>query len=375
MRRPLFETLSPVCPVCRLGAGDSAPLELGEVLAEDGEHVIEGVLRCTRQRCQSEFPITAGIPLILPSLRALVSTQLQQILSRDDLPETLESLIGDCCGPGSPFDSTRRQLSSYGWDHYADLDPAEPAGGPRPGAAVRLLERGLELAGLDRGTPGALPSQLPPGPVIDLGCAVGRTTFELAERTGRPALGVDLNFAMLRIAAGVLRRGVACYPRRRLGLVYDRRQLAAAMPAAGRVDFWACDAAALPFAGGTFAAAAALNVLDSAHSPAELLQSIAATVAAGGRVCLSCPYDWSPAATPVEAWLGGHSQRGPDRGAAEPVLRRLLTPGAHPASIEGLEVLAEEEAVPWRVRMHERSIVEYAAHLVVAKRVDAGPDP
>ena len=356
MRRRHFDTLRPVCPVCR-SAGDPAPLEIGEVLAQAGEHIVEGVLRCSRESCQSEFPIFDGIPLILPSLRAYVSINLQQILSRDDLPGLLESIVGDCCGPGTPFDSSRQQLSSYAWDHYADLDPEEPEGGRRPGSAVRLLDRALELAG-----------ELPAGPLVDLGCSVGRTTFELAQRTGRPVVGIDLNFAMLRLAAGVLRRGVARYPRRRLGLVYDRREIPAELDRSGRVDFWACDAAALPFADGTFAAVAALNLLDSANSPVEVLKSMASAVVAGGKVCLACPYDWTPAATPVESWIGGHSQRGPDQGAAEPVLRRLLTPGAHPASIEGLEVVAEEEGFPWRVRMHERSFVEYAVHLLVAER-------
>ncbi len=357
MRRRHFEILRPVCPVCRPDSGEPSPLEIGQVLAEESEHIVEGLLRCGRDTCQSEFPIFDGVPVIMPGLRVFVSTQLQQILGRDDLSEALESVIGDCCGPGTPFDSTRQQLSSYAWDHYADLDPDEPAGGPRPGSAVRVLERGLELAG-----------ELPDGPLIDLGCSVGRTAFALAERTGRTVLGVDVNFAMLRIATGVLRRGVARYPRRRIGLVYDRRELAADLPAADRVDFWACDAAALPFAPGTFAAAAALNLIDSAHAPTEVLESMAAALAAGGKGILACPYDWSSAATPVESWIGGHSQRGSDRGAAEPVLRKLLTSGAHPASIEGLKVMAEEEGVPWRVRMHERSVVEYAAHLVVAER-------
>ncbi len=365
MRRRHFELLCPVCPVCRLGPEGAAPLELGEELAEDGAHVVEGLLRCTRERCQSEFPILDGIPMILPGLRAFISTQLQQILDRDDLPEALASLVGDCCGPGTPFDSTRQQLSSYAWDHWADLDPEEPAGEPRPGAAVRILERGLELRS-------RLPEVPPEGPVLDLGCGAGRTSFALAAHAGRPVLGVDLHYALLRLAARVLRRGRVRYPRRRLGLVYDRREFAAEPAGAASVDFWACDAADLPFAEGTFAGAAALNLIDSVHSPAEVLKSIAAAVAPGGPVWLACPYDWSPATTPVEAWIGGHSQRGPTRGAAEPVLRRLLTPGAHPASVEGLEVLAEDEAVPWRVRMHERSTVEYAAHLVVARRSGGG---
>ncbi len=251
---------------------------------------------------------------------------------------------------------TRQHLSSYAWDHYGDLDPSE-AGRAGPASVVRLLERGLELA-----------DGISAGPILDVGCAVGRTSFALAERFDVPVLGVELNFAMLRLAAGVLASGVVRYPRRRVGLAYDRREFPVDLPRRENVDFWVCDATALPFAEGTFAAALSLNVVDCVTSPFDSLGSLARVLAPGGTALISSPYDWAPAATPVEAWLGGHSQRGPDEGASAAVLRRLLTPGAHPASIEGLELVAEEANVPWRVRMHERSTVEYETHLMVARK-------
>ena len=62
------------------------------------------------------------------------------------LSDYLESLIGDCCGPNSAFEQTRQQLSSYAWDHYGDLDPAEAGGEPRPGSMLRRLEASLKAA-------------------------------------------------------------------------------------------------------------------------------------------------------------------------------------------------------------------------------------
>jgi hypothetical protein len=91
-------------------------------------------------------------------------------------------------------------------------------------------------------------------------------------------------------------------------------------------------------------------------------------MAPGARAILATPYDWSPGATPIEGWIGGHSQRGPQGGDSANALRTLLTPGAHPASIEGLQLVAESDALPWVVRLHERSSVQYQTHLVVAER-------
>jgi len=359
VRRRHLAALRPLCPVCR-GAGRRSELELATVVREEGETVIEGVLRCPGGDCLREYPVLDGVPLIVAGIRDYVGSNLTSIYARGDLSETLESIVGDCCGPGSPFDATRQRLSSYGWDHYGDLDPAEPVPGPgpegvRPGSLVRLLERGLALAG-----------DLPAGPVIDVGCAVGRSTFELARRCQGPVLGIDLDFAMLRAASRVLRRGEVRYPRRRVGVVYDRRSFAVELPGAERVDFWACDAQVLPFASGTFAAAASLNLIDCVASPADAVASLAGVLAPGGKALVATPYDWSPGATPVEAWLGGHSQRGEEGGAGEPALRRLLGPGG--ADSPGLRTVAEEPALPWRVRLHDRSAVDYRVHLVAVEK-------
>lgn len=350
MRRRHLEALRPVCPVCQAGA----PLSLTSVLKEEDGHVVEGLLSCPAPTCQREYPILDGLPLLLADLRGYVAGAIDQITAREDLDAVTESLLGDCCGPGSSFDITRQHLSTYAWDHYGDLDPEE--GSSAAGSVLRVLERGLELAG-----------EIPPGPILDLGCAVGRASFALAGGD-RLVLGTDLGYAMLRMASGVLRQGRLRYPRRRVGIVYDRRDFPVSLPQAERVDFWLCDATDLPFADGTFAAVVGLNVLDCVADPHGLLASLPRLLRPGGKAILSTPYDWSPRATPLGSWIGGHSQRGKNAGASEPVLRALLTPGAHPAAIEGLRIVAEETSIPWRVRMHERSSVEYRVDLVVTAR-------
>jgi len=357
MRRHHFDTLRPVCPVCRAGGSGEKPLALVSVFAEENGHVIQGLLRCPNPACLREYPILDGIPLLLANLRGYVTGAIDQINAREDLDPVIEGLLGDCCGPGSSYDTTRQHLSTYAWDHYGDLDPAE-TGEPRPGSVLRVLERGLELAG-----------DLPVGPILDLGCAVGRSSFALAGDSDRLVLGVDLSFPMLRLATEALRRGRVRYPRRRVGVVYDAREIPVSFPRVEAVDFWAADVIDLPFDAGTFAAVIGLNVLDCVTSPHDLLASLPRLLKPGGKAILSTPYDWSPHATPIEAWLGGHSQRGENAGASEPVLRALLTPGAHPAAIEGLRIVAEEPDLPWRVRLHERSSVEYRVALVVVVRV------
>lgn len=312
-----------------------------------------------------EYPIIDGVPIIVPDLRNYVSQNIIPILSRGDLSDTTESLLGDCCGPGSALDSYRQHLSTYTFDHYGDLDPAEPRDSPvLPGSVLELLKRGFSHI-----------DERVEGPAIDLGCAVGRTSFELAKSVDDLILGVDLNFAMLRTAAAILHQGRVTYPRRRVGIVFDKREFPVVLEGSSKVDFWACDATSLPFADESFSLAASLNVIDCVQSPYDHLKELGRILKPKGGALVSAPYDWNVNATPVEAWLGGHSQRSESQGASEVMLRSLLAGGEHPYAIQELELVSESEAVPWTLRLHDRSFMNYQVHLlVVRKKPTSVPD-
>jgi SAM-dependent methyltransferase len=358
VRRRHFETLRPICPRCRgQGLGDH-PLRLAAVFAETDEDVLSGVLHCPDAACLREFPILDGIPLLVPDMQRYVADNLFYLNARDDLPPALASLIGDCAGSGSVFDVGRQHLSIYAWDGFAEFDPDEARGGIEPGAVARCLGRALGLIG---GSPGS--------PAIDVGCAVGRSTLELANHVDGLVLGVDLSIPMLRLAREVLRDGIVRYPRRRVGVVYDVREFPVSFAGSERVDFWACDALALPFADGAFAQAVALNVLDCVASPLDLLTGLARVLRSGSSALLATPYDWSPGATAAPAWIGGHSQRGDERGASEPLLRRLLRGGGHPLEIRELRLVRETEHFPWHARLHDRAIVSYDVHVLALESV------
>jgi SAM-dependent methyltransferase len=321
---------------------------------EDAAEILEGILLCPALACQREHPVVDGIPILVADLRGYAGHQLDAILARSDLSPLLQGLLGDCAGPASGLDVTRYQLGTYARGHWGDLDAAAPA--PPEANVAALLEQGLAL----------LPAP-PAGPWLDTGCALGRTSFELAARTGDAVLGIDLNFAMLQAARRIARDGHASYPLRRLGIVYDVREVRAEPAGRERVDFWAADATLLPLPAGAFAGALSLNVLDCVPSPLAHLRELGRALGPGGAALLSSPYDWSTSATPIEAWLGGHSQRGVTGGSSAATVRRLLASDA-PAGAPELVLTAERDDVPWQVYLHERAVTHYRAHLIAARR-------
>ena len=355
MRRAHLERLRPICPTCRAAEREAQPLALGTVVRSDGDDVLEGVLVCPERLCRREHPIIDGIAVVVPDLVGWAAHQLDGVLRRDDLSSFTESLLGDTAGPGSGFDRERVNLSGYGRCHWGDVDPEEPLS--REESFAELLEVALGL--LD---------EPPRGPWIDLGCAVGRGTVEIARRTGDLVVGVDLSFSMLRVAERVRRDGRAVFSLRRVGLVFDRRDFAVPEVPRECLSFWCCDAGALPFADGSFAGALSLNLLDCVPSPLSHLLELGRTLGGRAAALLATPYDWSPAATPIEQWIGGHSQRGESHGSSAAELRRIFSPDAAAGVDTGLVLVAERDRVPWRVYAHERASTDYAVHLLRLER-------
>ncbi len=355
MRRRHFEAFRPVCPVClRRGAGHH-PLVIALVAEEAGADIRAGLLHCPNPPCQHEYPIIDGMPLIVPELRRLLADRGVEVMVRSDLPAPLESLLGDAIGPDSWLDALRQTVSTYAWDAWAAMDPAEQPdpNGPQPGAVRRCLQQLVAMAG-----------PAPAGLVVDAGCGAGGSTAALAAADPDAlVLGCDIHLATLRVARRTVVDGQLRYARRRIGLVYDRREAAIAVPGAERIDFWACDANCLPFAPAGIARIAALNLLDCVPDPPGLLAALSAQLLPQGQLLLATPFDWATRATPQEMWLGGHSQRGEGAGAAEPQLARVL-------AMQGqLAVLAQQPDWPWQTRLHDRSHVAYRTLLLAAQRL------
>lgn len=336
--------LGPVCPAC----GSDLRVLQAEVV--DGDDLVQGALVCNGDDCQRLVPVVDGIPLLAPDLSALFGDGGFALAARDDLAPGVGQVLGEIAGSGSSWDVRRQNLSSYCWGHWRDHDPAETdAATPE---IVRLLERGLEEVGDVA------------GPTLDLGCGVGRTVAVLAGAGLGPVVGVDLGIAFLRVAQRALRQGRVRYDLRRTGLVYERRDFA--VPAAS-AQLWCADATALPVRPGSAGLVVSLNLLDCVASPLDHLRTIRDALRPGGRALIATPFDWSPSATPVEGWIGGHSPLADGAGQGGDLLVSLLG-GDHRAALDEMRTVARVDGVPWRVRLHDRAVVLYDVTLVVAER-------
>jgi len=191
----------------------------------------------------------------------------------------------------NPYE-TERLLAEYLLFHYG-------------GAEEILGGRNIEAFAPALGFPARTVAHFAPGETtrgLDLGCAVGRSTFEMA-RHCREVTGIDFSRAFIQ-AAESLRRGEKI-PYRRLEEGHVSTELIARAPAdldPARVRFETGDAMALRDDLGSFDRVHAANLLCRLPEPQRLLNRLPALVRPGGELVLATPCTWLAEFTPPENW-------------------------------------------------------------------------
>ena len=141
---------------------------------------------------------------------------------------------------------------------------------------------------------------------LDLGCAVGRSSFEMSRRCGE-VVGIDFSHAFIQ-AAEALRNGASLgYTRREEAAVLT--DLVAQLPGGidrARSRFLQGDAMDLPANLGSFDRVHAANLLCRLPEPVRLLDRLPSLVKPGGELVLATPCTWLEEFTPSENWpVGG----------------------------------------------------------------------
>jgi putative 4-mercaptohistidine N1-methyltranferase len=185
-------------------------------------------------------------------------------------------------------------LAEYLLFHYGTAEEILPAMTAAPAGmrdALRFPER--TVAGFSSGEAAR---------GLDLGCAVGRSTFEMA-RSCAEVIGIDFSHGFIR-AAEALRRGETLGYQR-----LDEASLSTPLEAkapegvdAERIRFMQGDAMSLPADLGCFDRVHAANLLCRLPEPACLLERLPSLVSAGGELVLATPCTWLEEFTPRGNW-------------------------------------------------------------------------
>jgi 5-histidylcysteine sulfoxide synthase/putative 4-mercaptohistidine N1-methyltranferase len=198
--------------------------------------------------------------------------------------------------PANSMYETDKLLSEYAEFHYGD----EYYGVPNfPKALAQIAIEAM--------------ANKPRRTALDLGCATGRATFELAKAFDH-VTGVDFSARFIGLGVKLAEQGMARYTLVDEGelVSYRERKLIdlGLEDVRGKVEFYQGDACNLKpqFTGYDLILAA--NLIDRLYSPRKFLKSIHERLNVGGVLMITSPYTWLEEHTAREEWVGGFKKDG-----------------------------------------------------------------
>jgi len=194
---------------------------------------------------------------------------------------------------------------------------------------------------------------------LDLGCATGRATFELA-RFCDSVTGIDFSARFIKMGHEMQERGYIRYaiPEEGELVSYHERTLRdmGLADTVDRVEFWQGDAHNLKPQFRDYDLVLAANLVDRLSDPAQFLTQIAGRIVPGGLLVLLSPYTWLEEFTPRERWLGARKIDGENVTTLE-ALHQALAPDFEPVGEpRDVEFVIRETA-----RKHQHTVSQLTA--------------
>jgi len=153
----------------------------------------------------------------------------------------------------------------------------------------------------------------PMGKALDLGCAVGRASFELAKSFDE-VTAIDFSARLINVGVQLQQQGVIRYSIADEGdlVLYKEQQLAQMdfADVADKVEFLQGDACNLKSLFSGYDLVLAANLIDRLYKPALFLKTVHERINAGGMLLIASPYTWLEEHTDKEDWLGGLKKDG-----------------------------------------------------------------
>lgn len=203
----------------------------------------------------------------------------------------------------------------------------------------------------------------PTGKALDLGCACGRASFELARQFDEVD-GIDFSANFTRLAAKMAQQGAVRYARAEEGelVSYHTRTLQelGLDTYANRVAFHQGDACNLKPQFTAYDLVLAANLIDRLYQPSRFLADMAQRINDGGLLIIASPYTWLEEHTPKEEWIGGFKKDGENYSTLDGLKDQL---SSH------FKLVGEPRKVPFVIRETQHKFQHTLSELTVWERL------
>jgi 5-histidylcysteine sulfoxide synthase/putative 4-mercaptohistidine N1-methyltranferase len=198
---------------------------------------------------------------------------------------------------------------------------------------------------------------------LDLGCASGRATFELARHFDHVE-GVDFSVRLIESGVQMAEKGELRYTLVDEGqlLSYKTRTLASLRldNLKGKVEFSQGDACNLKPLLTNYDLILAANLIDRLYSPKKFLSHVHERLNIGGILLIASPYTWLEEHTKREEWIGGFKQNAENFTTLDGLKEQL---SVH------FRLIAEPVDVPFVIRETKRKFQHSLSEVTLWERI------
>ena len=198
---------------------------------------------------------------------------------------------------------------------------------------------------------------------LDLGCATGRSSFELARHFDHVD-ALDFSARLIQAPSQLQSTGIQRYAIQDEGDIVSYKEITLEefgyQQIKDKVNFMQGDACNLPEKFTDYDLVFAGNLIDRLYDPMKFLQLIQSRIRAGGYLVLTSPYTWLEDFTEREKWLGGFKAETGENFTTLEGIREALAPN--------FTQVGSAVDVPFVIRETRRKFQHTLAELSVWKK-------
>ena len=194
---------------------------------------------------------------------------------------------------------------------------------------------------------------------LDLGCATGRATYELAKEFDAVE-GIDFSVRFVQVGSKLKDDGYVAFVSKEEGDLTQNKKVTledlAYENLTEKVSFWQGDACNLKPNFKEYDLIMATNLIDRLYNPKLFLQSVNERLNKDGILVLTSPYTWQESSTNKELWLGGYKDEEGKEMTTIEALKNILHDNFELLHTEDVEFVIKETKRKYQHTISELSV-------------------
>ncbi len=194
---------------------------------------------------------------------------------------------------------------------------------------------------------------------LDLGCATGRATYELAKNFDIVE-GLDFSVRFVQVGAKLKSDGYVAFSSKEEGELLVNKKVTIEdlgyESLKEKVSFWQGDACNLKSNFNSYDLVMATNLIDRLYNPRLFLDTIHERLNPDGILVITSPYTWQESSTKKEFWLGGYRDENGVEIKTIDSLKNILSDKFELVHLQDLEFVIKETARKYQHTISEVSV-------------------